>query len=91
MSKKKMVGSNEVQAGLGISWPPAHRFIDKYGYSKEIIQDPVLGYVVPEDVALAVIKAFKNETQDGRRVRHNYPRLDRYPSLVVQRVKVPGE
>lgn len=77
MKKPVMVRLDDVQTALGVSWPLPHRFIDRYGYSKEIVDDPELGQVVPEKVAIAVITKFREESTVGRhRDVHNYPQLD---------------
>lgn len=74
--KQQMVDLDDLQYAFGIAWPPVHRFLDKYGYGREIVVDPERGRVVPESVAEAAVLAFRAEVTVGRRTRHDYQRLE---------------
>ncbi len=83
-----------LQRNLAVSWPPAERIVDRYGYGKEIIPDPDHGWGVPKRVASAVVKAFKAECLAGQL---GYPKLrpssapcDPQTGQVVKKVTEPG-
>ena len=77
--EQRMVSMNDLQLALGIAWPPADRFVDEYGFGKQIVYDRMNGMVrnqrVPENVAEAVVKMFRKEVTVGRHMVHNYQRI----------------
>lgn len=69
---EKRVGPGELQVMLGISWPPAHRFINKYGYDKEMVFDDPRradSWTVSPDVARNVVKAFGKDVGRDQRYK----------------------
>ena len=67
MGYKKRVTPGGLQQRLGVAWPPAHRFVARYGFGSAVIRDPddVDRWTVSEETADAIVAAFKEERNEA--------------------------
>ena len=61
--KQPTVSMRELQRRLGVEWPPAHRFVARYGQPSE--QDPAGRLVVSESAAQVIVDGFAEERRQA--------------------------